>query len=277
MVQKALRVDICIFCCVSGVVLSKHLLQLITSIITTTKMTDSPSLLSLPAEIRLQIWQYATAPPKQLLLSQHSRANTWISPPLSRTCSQIRNETLDLHFSSHEFIYDLRSPLDNGLKSLDKALKSLQAQKLKLRTLRLKHVNRGVLAMEELEAWIMLFVQRRSALPPVENITFCQGPLRYREFAAQAAVALRQLIKLAAGINDMILGSGEESALGEWVREAMDRTVEGRVVMRGLRVAEEFVRGFRAAAGGEVQGIAVLRWATMNGGLIEGLQPVSVS
>lgn len=123
----------------------------------------------------------------------------------------------------------------------------------------------------------MLFVQRRSALPPVENITFCQGPLRYREFAAQAAVALRQLIKLAAGINDMILGSGEESALGEWVREAMDRTVEGRVVMRGLRVAEEFVRGFRAAAGGEVQGIAVLRWATMNGGLIEGLQPVSVS
>jgi len=45
-------------------------------------------------------------------------------------------------------------------------------------------------------------------------------------------------------------------------------------VLRGVRVAEEFVKGFGAAAGGEVQGVNVLRWALMSGGMIEGLKHV---
>lgn len=235
-------------------------------------MADTPSLLTLPTEIRLQIYHHIIGPPRSLLLSQYTKTNTWTSPAISKTCRLLRNETLYLHYHTHAFTYDLRSPLDSGLLCLKKALRWLESQGLRLKTLRLKHVSRGVVSMDELTAWVLLFVAFRAVLPPFDGIAFCQGPLRYREFAAQAAVALRQLVRFAAGIDGVIVGSGEESAVGGWIAEALERTHEGRVVIGGLRVAEEFVRGFRAAAGGEVQGVAVLRWATMNGGSIEGMR-----
>lgn len=237
--------------------------------------TSTPTLLTLPAELRLQIYSYVLGPSQPLLLSAYCGHNTWTSPPLSKTCSILRNETLHLHFLNHEFIYDLRSPLDYGVKCLRKTLQWLREQGCRLGKLRFKHVSRGVLSIEELIKWVEVFVEFADVLPKHEqHVTFCQGPLRYREFAAQAAAALRQLIKFSGGINKDILGSGEEAVLGEWIVEEMEKTVEGKSVLKGLRVAEEFVRGFRVAAGGEVQGTNVLRWAMMSGGMIEGLKHV---
>ncbi|KAI5247839.1 hypothetical protein E4T43_01844 [Aureobasidium subglaciale] len=235
--------------------------------------TVTPPLLALPAELRLQIYNYVLGPAQPHLLSAYCGHNTWISPPLSRACSLFRYESLHLHFLNNEFIYDLRSPLEDGVKCLAKTLQYLREQSCVLGKLRFKHVSRGVLSMQELVKWVEIFVEYGDVLPKrSEDITFCQGPLRYREFAAQAAVALRSLIRFSAGINKSILGSGEEAALTDWIAEFLDVTVEGRVVLRGVRIAEEFVKGFRAAAGGEVQGANVLRWAMMSGGMIEGLK-----
>jgi len=85
-------------------------------------------------------------------------------------------------------------------------------------------------------------------------------------------VALKSLVVFAAQINKSIIGSGEEKELEAWIAGELEKTNEGKAVLRGVRVAEEFVRGFGAAAGGEVQGVNVLRWALMSGGMIEGLK-----
>jgi hypothetical protein len=133
-------------------------------------------------------------------------------------------------------------------------------------------VNKGILSMRELRKWIELFVEYEDVLPCFSDIEFCDQGLRYRQFAAQAAVVLKQLIGFAASVNKGIIGSGEEMELEQWIATVLEKTEEGRVVLRGVRVAEEFVRGFGAAAGGEVQGFNVLRWALMSGGMIEGLK-----
>lgn len=111
-------------------------------------------------------------------------------------------------------------------------------------------------------------------LPNFENVDFCQQGLRYRQFAAQAAFVLKALVGFSVSVNKGIIGSGEERELEEWIERFLKKTEEGRVILRGVKVAEEFVRGFGAAAGGEVQGLNVLRWALMSGGMIEGLKHV---
>lgn len=126
--------------------------------------------------------------------------------------------------------------------------------------------------MTELRKWTEVFVEYSDILPCSSEISFCTQGLRYRNFALQAASALKSLIVFSARINKSIIGSGEEKELEAWIAEELDKTDEGRAVVRGVRVAEEFVRGFGAAAGGEVQGVNVLRWALMSGGMIEGLK-----
>jgi hypothetical protein len=230
--------------------------------------SQDPSLLNLPAELRLQIYLYcldSSSSQTSSLLSQYCSHNTWISPPISRTCSLLRNETLPLHYNTGTFTYDLRSPLEEGITTLTKVLDWLRQNRCgKLGRLRFKHVSKGI--------WIELFVEYEDVLPHISNIEFCGQGLRYRQFAAQAAVVLKLLIGFSASVNKGIIGSGEEMELEQWIATFLEKTEEGRVVLRGVRVAEEFVRGFGAAAGGEVQGFNVLRWALMSGGMIEGLK-----
>ncbi|KAG9902831.1 hypothetical protein KCU98_g9906, partial [Aureobasidium melanogenum] len=242
-----------------------------------TPSTSTPSpLLSLPAELRLQIYRYVLGDSSSQhtthLLSQYCGHNTWVSPPISHTCSLIRNETLPLYFSTAEFIYDLRSPLDDGVKCLTKALQWLRDNKLVLKRLEFKHVSKGILSIQELRKWVECFVEYSDVLPEHENINFCQQGLRYRRFAVQAAVVLEALIGFSASVNRGIIGSGEEKELEEWIERFLEKTEEGEIVLRGIKVAEEFVRGFGAAAAGEVQGFNVLRWVLMSGGMIEGLK-----
>jgi hypothetical protein len=246
----------------------------------TLSFTPSPpqesSFLCLPAELRLQIYSYYLedySSQTSSLLSQYCSHNTWISPPISRTCSLLRNETIALHYNTGTFIYDLRSPLDGGVTCLTKALQWLRQNRYgRLGKLKFKHVNKGILSMQELRKWTECFVEYSDVLPHSSDIEFCGQGLRYRQFAAQAAVVLKQLIGFSASVNKGIIGSGEEKELEQWIARFLDKTEEGRVVLRGVRVAEEFVRGFGAAAGGEVQGFNVLRWALMSGGIIEGLK-----
>ncbi|KAG9659888.1 hypothetical protein KCU61_g6749, partial [Aureobasidium melanogenum] len=242
---------------------------------TTFSSTPSP-LLSLPAELRLQIYRYVLDDSfrqnNSHLLSQYCGHNTWISPPISHTCSLIRNEILPLYFNTANFIYDLRSPLDDGVKCLTKALQWLRHNKLVMTKLRFKHVSKGILSIKELRKWVECFVEYSDVLPQSENIEFCQQGLRYRQFAGQAAGVLKALIGFSASVNKGIIGSGEEKELEEWIERFLEKTEEGKIVLRGIKVAEEFVRGFGAAAGGEVQGFNVLRWALMSGGMIEGLK-----
>jgi hypothetical protein len=232
--------------------------------------------LSLPAELRLQIYSYcldSSSSQTSSLLSQYCSHNTWISPPISRTCSLLRNETLPLHYNTGTFTYDLRSPLEEGITTLTKVLLWLRHNRCgKLGRLRFKHVSKGILSMRELRKWIELFMEYEDVLPHISNIEFCGQGLRYRQFAAQAAVVLKLLIGFSASVNKGIIGSGEEMELEQWIATFLEKTEEGRVVLRGVKVAEEFVRGFGAAAGGEVQGFNVLRWALMSGGMIEGLK-----
>ncbi|KAH0191033.1 hypothetical protein KCU99_g9061, partial [Aureobasidium melanogenum] len=239
--------------------------------------TSTPSpLLSLPAELRLQIYRYvledSSSQHKTHLLSQYCGHNTWFSPPISHTCSLIRNETLPLYFNTADFIYDLRSPLDDGVTCLLKALRWLRRNNLVMTKLRFKHVSKGILSIQELRKWVEYFVEYSDVLPNSENIEFCQQGLRYRQFAGQAAGVLKALIGFSASVNKCIIGSGEEKELEEWIEKFLEKTEEGKIVLRGIKVAEEFVRGFGAAAGGEVQGFNVLRWALMSGGMIEGLK-----
>lgn len=126
--------------------------------------------------------------------------------------------------------------------------------------------------MTELRKWTEVFVEYADVLPASSEISFCIQGLRYRNFALQAAVALKSLIGFSASVNKSIIGSGEEKELEAWIAEHLEKTEEGKAVIRGVKVAEEFVRGFGAAAGGEVQGVNVLRWALMSGGMIEGLK-----
>ncbi|KAG9952106.1 hypothetical protein KCU85_g2497, partial [Aureobasidium melanogenum] len=242
-----------------------------------TSSTSTPSpLLSLPAELRLQIYKYVLedsfSRDNPHLLSQYCGHNTWISPPICHTCSLIRNETLPLYFSTTNFIYDLRSPLNEGINGLLKVLQWLRDNNLVLRRLKFKHVNRGILSILELRKWVECFVEYSDVLPTPEHIDFCQQGLQYRNFAIQAAGVLKALIGFSVSINKSIIGSGEEKELEEWIEKFLEKTEEGRVVLRGIKVAEEFVKGFGAAAGGEVQGFNVLRWALMSGGMIEGLK-----
>ncbi|KAG9519998.1 hypothetical protein KCV07_g4514, partial [Aureobasidium melanogenum] len=242
-----------------------------------TSSTSTPSpILSLPAELRLQISRYvledSSSQHKTYLLSQYCGHNTWISPPISRTCSLIRNETLPLYFNTADFIYDLRSPLDDGVECLLKALEWLRHNSLVITKLRFKHVSKGILSIQELRKWVECFVEYSDVLPTFENIEFCQQGLRYRQFAGQAAFVLKALIGFSASVNKCIIGSGEEKELEEWIEKFLEKIEEGKIVLRGIKVAEEFVRGFGAAAGGEVQGFNVLRWALMSGGMIEGLK-----
>jgi len=234
------------------------------------------TLLNLPAEIRLQIYSYLLLNSSSShLLSQYCSHNTWISPPLSHTCSLLRNETLPLHYSTNTFTYDLRSPLDDGVTCLIKVLSWLRHNQCgKLKQLNFKHVNKGILSTTELRKWTEVFIEYSDILPVSSEISFCNQGLRYRNFAAQAAVALKSLIVFAAGVNKSIIGSGEEKELEDWIAGELEKTEEGKAVLRGVRVAEEFVKGFGAAAGGEVQGVNVLRWALMSGGMIEGLKHV---
>ncbi|KAK6008503.1 hypothetical protein QM012_000406 [Aureobasidium pullulans] len=242
-----------------------------------TSSTPSP-LLSLPAELRLQIYRYVLNDSSSSfrdpthLLSQYCGHNTWISPPISHTCSLLRNETLPLYFSTKQFIYDLRSPLDDGVKCLLKALQWLRDNKLSMKSLKFKHASKGILSLQELRKWVECFVEYSDVLPKFENIDFCQQGLRYRQFAVQAALVLKALIGFSGSVNKNIIGSGEEKELEEWIERFLEKTEEGKSVLRGVKVAEEFVRGFGAAAGGEVQGFNVLRWALMSGGMIEGLK-----
>jgi hypothetical protein len=178
-----------------------------------------------------------------------------------------------LHYNTGSFVYDLRSPLEEGITCLIKVLHWLRLNKCgKLGTLTFKHVNKGILSMQELRKWTELFVEYADVLPDYEKIKFCGQALRFRQFAGQAAVVLKLLVGFAASVNKGIIGSGEEKELEQWIATFVDKTEEGRIVLRGVRVAEEFVRGFGAAAGGEVQGFNVLRWALMSGGMIEGLK-----
>ncbi|CAD0099454.1 unnamed protein product [Aureobasidium mustum] len=240
--------------------------------------TSTPSpLLSLPAELRLQIYKYVFdihSPCQNTthLLSQYCGHNTWKSAPISHTCSLIRNETLPLYFSTGTFIYDLRSPLDDGVKCLVKVLQWLRDNQVLIRQLRFKHCNKGILSLHELRKWVECFVEYDDVLPRHENITFCQQGLQYRKFAVQAACVLKALIGFSASVNKNIIGSGEDKELEDWIERFLEKTNEGKTVLGGVKVAEEFVRGFGAAAGGEVQGFNVLRWALMSGGMIEGLK-----
>lgn len=237
--------------------------------------TSSP-LLSLPAELRLQIYRYVLEDSSYhndtRLLSQYCGHNTWISPPISHTCSLIRNETLPLHFNTQAFTYDLRSPLDDGVKCLTKALQWLRDNGCTMKSLNFKHVNKGILSLQELRKWVECFVEYSDVLPKSENVDFCQQGLRYRQFAVKAAFVLKALVGFSASVNKGIIGSGEEKELEDWIETFLKKTEEGKVVLGGVKVAEEFVRGFGAAAGGEVQGFNVLRWALMSGGMIEGLK-----
>ncbi|CAD0086839.1 unnamed protein product [Aureobasidium vineae] len=237
--------------------------------------TTIPSpLLSLPAELRLQIYSYILDSSSQTshLLSQHCGYNSWISPPMSHTCSLIRNETLPLYYTTQTFIYDLRSPLDEGVQCLTKALDWMRENGVTMKELQFKHVNKGILSMQELRKWTETFIEYADVLPSPKDINFCPQGLQYRRFAAKAAVVLKSLVGFSVGINKSIIGSGEEKELEQWIAAFLEKTEEGRDVLRGVKVAEEFVRGFGAAAGGEVQGINVLRWALMSGGMIEGLK-----
>ncbi|KAH0354490.1 hypothetical protein KCU81_g1199, partial [Aureobasidium melanogenum] len=244
---------------------------------TSTSSTSTPSpLLSLPAELRLQIYRYvleaSSSQSSPHLLSQYCGHNTWISPPISHTNSLIRNETLPLYFNTTNFIYDLRSPLDEGITGLLKVLQWFRDNNLVMSKLRFKHVNKGILSIQELRKWVECFIEYFDVLPDSKNIEFCQQGLQYRNFAIQAAGVLKALIGFSVSINKSIIGSGEEKELEEWIEKFLEKTEEGRVVLRGIKVAEEFVKGFGAAAGGEVQGFNVLRWALMSGGMIEGLK-----
>ncbi|KAG9690135.1 hypothetical protein KCU95_g13945, partial [Aureobasidium melanogenum] len=244
-----------------------------------TSSTSTPSpLLSLPAELRLQIYRYvleaSSSQSSPHLLSQYCGHNTWISPPISHTCSLIRNEILPLYFNTTNFIYDLRSPLDEGVDHLLRVLQWLRDNGLVMGRLKFKHVNRGILSILELRKWVECFVEYSDVLPDPKNITFCQQGLQYRNFAIQAAGVLKALVGFSASVNKSIIGSGEEKELEEWIKTFLDKTEEGKTVLRGIKVAEEFVKGFGAAAGGEVQGFNVLRWALMSGGMIEGLKHV---
>jgi hypothetical protein len=149
----------------------------------TLSFQDSP-LLSLPAELRLQIYSYClhdTSSQTSSLLSQYCSHNTWISPPISRTCSLLRNETLPLHYNTGSFVYDLRSPLEEGITCLTKVLHWLRHNNCgKLGRLTFKHVNKGILSMRELRKWTELFVEYADVLPDFEHIEFCGQALRFR-------------------------------------------------------------------------------------------------
>lgn len=164
--------------------------------------------------------------------------------------------------------------MDDGVKCLIKALQWLRENGCMIKSLRFKHVSRGILSIQELRKWVECFVEYSDVLPKPQHIEFCEQGLRYRQFAAQAAFVLKALVGFSGSVNKRIIGSGEERELDEWIEKFLEKTEEGRAVLRGVKVAEEFVRGFGAAAGGEVQGFNVLRWALMSGGMIEGLKHV---
>jgi hypothetical protein len=84
-------------------------------------------------------------------------------------------------------------------------------------------VSKGILSMRELRKWIELFVEYEDVLPHISNIEFCGQGLRYRQFAAQAAVVLKLLIGFSASVNKGIIGSGEEMGIG-----AVDCNVFGK-------------------------------------------------
>ncbi|KAK3714663.1 hypothetical protein LTR37_007643 [Vermiconidia calcicola] len=75
----------------------------------------SSHLLRLPAELRLRIYDYALSEDTQVVLLSDEGVKTG-QPALLRTCRQIRNEALDLYYSSNIFVLVLNV---NGRKAME--------------------------------------------------------------------------------------------------------------------------------------------------------------
>jgi len=91
---------------------------------------DHSPLHDLPPEIRNRIWQYAVFEPEDVLIKQptYQRAS-WMQPGITRTCKQIRQETLHMFYACNTFVAKMHPCTGQGSRGHNKTIKWLRRTK----------------------------------------------------------------------------------------------------------------------------------------------------
>ncbi|KAK3723183.1 hypothetical protein LTR37_001906 [Vermiconidia calcicola] len=77
---------------------------------------------ALPAELRTLIYQYGLTEDDEIAITRHLK-----QPPLLRTCCLVRNEALQLWYTSNTFIIYIPDCDDTGLHAFERHLSSIDA------------------------------------------------------------------------------------------------------------------------------------------------------
>jgi len=91
---------------------------------------DHSPLHDLPLEIRNRIWQYTVFEPDDVLIKQPTyRQASWMQPGITRTCKQVRQETLHMFYACNIFVAKMDPHTWQGSRGQNKTVKWLRRTK----------------------------------------------------------------------------------------------------------------------------------------------------